>query len=107
MSAKPIKILIQRADRLGDMIFTLPVIEEVKKRYPHVSIHILTSKLNKDLIESHPLVDKCIIVNLDEKWLSAFRDLISNVKEEQYTIYISLWNNPADGLVRKISWNSN
>ena len=45
-------VLVLRYDRIGDMILTTPVFRELKKTYPNISISVLASKDNKDVISS-------------------------------------------------------
>ena len=52
------KVLILKYDRIGDMIVTTPIFRELKKSYPGISISVLASNLNKDVIKYNPYVDK-------------------------------------------------
>ena len=38
------KICIERSDRMGDMILTLPVIQAIKEKNPQATFHIVASK---------------------------------------------------------------
>ena len=38
------KICIERSDRMGDMILTLPVIQAIKEENPQATVHIVASK---------------------------------------------------------------
>ena len=38
------KICIERSDRMGDMILTLPVIKGIKDQNPNTIIHVITSQ---------------------------------------------------------------
>ena len=40
------KICIERSDRMGDMILTLPVIQAIKENNPHAIIHVIASQKN-------------------------------------------------------------
>ena len=40
------KICIERTDRMGDMILTLPIIQGIKELNPQVEIHVIASKKN-------------------------------------------------------------
>ena len=52
------KVLILKYDRIGDMIVTTPIFRELKKSYPDISISVLASNLNKDVIKYNPYVEK-------------------------------------------------
>jgi heptosyltransferase I len=88
------KILIQRADKLGDLVLSLPVIENLKDNYPGLEIHVLTSNVGAEFLQNNPLVDKVYIVRWSKKWFNEYTSLIRRLKKEKYDIYLSLWNNP-------------
>ena len=50
------KICIERTDRMGDMILTLPVIQGIKQKNPQAIIHVVAShknlKICKHLVRS-------------------------------------------------------
>ena len=43
------KICIERSDRMGDMILTLPVIQGIKEKNPQSIIHVITSPKNSKI----------------------------------------------------------
>jgi ADP-heptose:LPS heptosyltransferase len=90
------KVLVQRADKLGDVIFSLPVIENIKKYMPHVTIDFLTSALGSEFLQTHPLINKTLVVKRDNKnqIVGQYR-LIRDIKQEKYDVYLSLWNDPS------------
>ena len=54
-------VLILRYDRIGDMIVSTPIFRELKIAYPNISISVLASKENKDVIKNNPYIDKVYI----------------------------------------------
>ena len=40
------KICIERSDRMGDMILTLPIIKGIKEKNPNATIDVVASKKN-------------------------------------------------------------
>ena len=54
------RVLILKYDRIGDMIVTTPIFRELKNAYPNISISVLASKVNKDVIRYNPYIDKNI-----------------------------------------------
>ncbi|MFC1770928.1 glycosyltransferase family 9 protein [Candidatus Margulisiibacteriota bacterium] len=91
------KILVQRADRLGDLVLALPVIESIKKTYPHYEIDLLTSPIGKELVTDHSLINKVKVIDLSLKgraWFDSYKKHIEDIKKEKYNLYLSLWNNP-------------
>jgi ADP-heptose:LPS heptosyltransferase len=83
------KILVQRADRLGDVVLALPVIEALKENFPDVEISFLTSKIGADFVSNHPHISK--IYTYDPEAGNYF-ELIKEIKGQGYIAYISLWN---------------
>ena len=52
------KICIERSDRMGDMILTLPVIQGIKEKNPQAIIHVISSKKNSKICNQFSLIDK-------------------------------------------------
>ena len=69
------KVLILKYDRIGDMIVTTPIFRELKKSYPDISISVLASNLNKDIIKYNPYVEK-IYTNYKNNLLFDFGKLL-------------------------------
>ena len=57
------KILFLRYDRIGDMIITTPIFRELKDKFPHVSITVLASKSNHEVLINNPYIDNIVINN--------------------------------------------
>ena len=47
-------VLILKYDRIGDMILSTPIFRELKTAYPDISISVLASKENRDVIKNNP-----------------------------------------------------
>jgi lipopolysaccharide heptosyltransferase II len=62
----PKKILVIRADRIGDMILATPIFEPLKERYPKAKITCLASSLSSPLIEGNPYIDDIMVY--DPPW---------------------------------------
>ena len=69
------KVLILKYDRIGDMIVATPIFRELKKSYPGISISVLASNLNKDVIKFNPYVEK-IYTNYKNNLLFDFGKLL-------------------------------
>ena len=52
------RVLILKYDRIGDMVVTTPIFRELKNAYPNISISVLASEENKDVIRYNPYIDK-------------------------------------------------
>lgn len=103
-SDKPIKICIQRADKLGDVILSLPVIDNIAEKYPTAELHVLTSEIGKVFLENHPKISKIHVCNTDDKWVSeSYKTLLRTLRAEKYDVFISLWNHPKMAVAARVS----
>ena len=59
------RVLILKYDRIGDMVVTTPIFRELKNAYPNISISVLASEENKDVIRYNPYNQFCqLLMNL-------------------------------------------
>lgn len=54
-------ILIVQTSFLGDTVLTLPLLSEVKRRFPKSKLSLLCSPYAKELLGDHPAIDEIII----------------------------------------------
>ncbi|HIE81812.1 MAG TPA: lipopolysaccharide heptosyltransferase family protein, partial [Candidatus Poseidoniales archaeon] len=82
------KVLVLKYDRIGDMIVATPIFRELKNKYPNISISVLASKGNRDVIKYNPYVDN-IYTNYKNSFL---KDLLSLLKlrKEKFDVCIEL-----------------
>ena len=80
------KICIERSDRMGDMILTLPVIQGIKEKNTQAIIHVIASQKNSKICKQFSLIDKIF-----EKTTlpSSFSDLKNSINEEIYDYYFT------------------
>ena len=69
------RICIERTDRLGDMILTLPVIQGIKEKNPEASIDVVASKKNLKICQLSNLIDKILTCF---SWVFFFHKVFSN-----------------------------
>lgn len=55
------KVLILRPDKLGDMVITFPLIDALRRHYPHLKIYLLTSERNFPLVKDDPRIEKVYV----------------------------------------------
>ncbi len=58
---KTLRILVSRADRLGDLVLSTPVFSELRKKYPSAWIACLTFLENREVIAGNPYINKVIL----------------------------------------------
>lgn len=80
------KICIERSDRMGDMILTLPVIQGIKDKNPHAIVHVIASQKNSKICKQFSLIDK---IFEKSKLSSSFNDLTQSIREEKYDYYFT------------------
>ena len=92
---QPKKILIQRADRLGDVICTLPVIDALQKKFPNTQLDYLTSSIGSTFLKSHKYLKKIHTLEIKNNQIKEKKALVNLLKKETYDVYLSLWNHPS------------
>ena len=80
------KICIERSDRMGDMILTLPVIQAVKEKNPQAIIHVIASQKNVKICKQYRLIDK---IFEKSKISSSFNKLRKSISAENYDYYFA------------------
>ena len=81
-------VLILKYDRIGDMVVSTPIFRELKISYPNISISVLASKANKDVIKNNPYIDK-IYTNYKN---NVFNDLptLLKLRKKNFDVCIEL-----------------
>lgn len=80
------KILFMRYDgKIGDMVINTLMFREIKKKYPHIEIGVVTKEGAKAIIENNPNVDKIYEYQKDRK---SIKKLASKITEEKYDLVI-------------------
>jgi heptosyltransferase II len=54
-------VLVVQTSFLGDTVLTLPLLAEIKRRYPSGKLSLLCAPVGRDLLESHPGIDEIIV----------------------------------------------
>ncbi len=80
------KICIERSDRMGDMILTLPIIQGIKEKNPNASIDLVASKKNLRVCQLSNLIN---ITYEKTNNSSAFKELTKSIRQQQYDYYFS------------------
>ena len=80
------KICIERSDRMGDMILTLPVIQGIKEQNPQAIVHVIASQKNSKICKQFSLVDK---IFEKSKLSSSFNNLTKSIIAEKYDYYFT------------------
>ncbi|GAA6325597.1 glycosyltransferase family 9 protein [Fusobacterium ulcerans] len=80
------KILFMRYDgKIGDMVINTLMFREIKKKYSHIEIGVVTKGGARIIIENNPNVDKIYEYQKDRK---SIKKLASKITEEKYDLVI-------------------
>ena len=80
------KICIERSDRMGDMVLTLPVIQGIKEQNPQAIIHLIASQKNSKICKQFTFIDK---IFEKSKLPSSFNNLTKSIIAEKYDYYFN------------------
>ncbi|MBU1863260.1 MAG: glycosyltransferase family 9 protein [Candidatus Omnitrophica bacterium] len=106
------KILIVNPFGIGDVLFSTPLIRNVKKWDPEAQILYLCNKRVAPLLTNHPLIDKIFIYERDDfdmtrkksisKWLMKIFSFLGAIHKERIAILIDLSMHPQFGFFGKL-----
>jgi lipopolysaccharide heptosyltransferase II len=103
------RILIINTYGVGDVLFTIPVIKNLRQAYPGVHIAYLANRRNEDFLKVNSDIDKVFVYERDEfvavyrqnpltfyrKWLELFK----SIKKEGYDLVLDWSLNSTFGLL--------
>lgn len=75
----PLKILVIKTAKIGDLVCATPVFREIKRKFPEARITALVTDQTKDILKNNPYVNKVILL----KDYSKFK-LIQRLRAEKY-----------------------
>lgn len=58
---RPLRILVTRADRIGDLVLSTPVFSALRRKFPEAWIACLTFCENREIVEGNPFLDEVIL----------------------------------------------
>jgi len=70
------KILVVQTSFLGDTVLTLPLLSEIKRRFPRSKLSLLCTPLGRQLLLDHPVIDEIIVDDkkkTDRGWIGLWR----------------------------------
>ncbi|MBQ2871215.1 glycosyltransferase family 9 protein [bacterium] len=93
MSKLADKILVIRLGAIGDVVHTMNTFRAIKKQYPDVSIHYMTTKTQACFLENDPDIEKVVVVDKNEFKFAKSKPLVQRLKAENYDLVINLQPN--------------
>ena len=83
------KILVSRQhNQMGDMMLAIPALRAIRETYPEAQVGVVTSALNRDVLENNPYVDHVFTYN-KHSLVSAIR-MMRAVRRERFDLAIAL-----------------
>jgi lipopolysaccharide heptosyltransferase II len=70
------RVLVVQTSFLGDTVLTLPLLSEIKRRFPGSQLSLLCTPLGQELLTGHPVLDETIVDDkkgADRGWLGLWR----------------------------------
>lgn len=92
MAEKIKKILITRADRIGDLVLSTAVFPELRKKFPSAHIAALTFRENEALLQGNPFLDEVILYDKkgpEKYWLGNFW-FAQKIKKKNFDVVVHL-----------------
>jgi len=83
------KILVIRADRIGDVILSTPSLTALRKRFPKAHISLLVNLYTKDLMIGNPVIDKVIAYHSEISLFSKLR-FIRDIRRRHFDLIVVL-----------------
>ncbi len=85
------KVLVVRTGAIGDVVHTTNLIHSLKKAYPDITLHYLTSSVIKPLLVEDFCIEKVLTINPKFNLFSSYtKELAQELKQEHYDIAINL-----------------
>ncbi|MDR2396035.1 MAG: DUF374 domain-containing protein [Endomicrobium sp.] len=84
------KILIVQPSRLGDIIFSLPTLAAIKKKYPHARLSWIVDERCFEILEDNPLLENIFVWNRKQKSIKYYIDLMKTLRKQKFDLSIDL-----------------
>ena len=81
------KILVVRFSSIGDIVLTSPVVRCLKQQIPNATIHFLTKKSFRPLVDNNPYIDQVYAID------KSIDECLPRLKNEKYDFVVDLHNN--------------
>lgn len=81
------RILVVRTDRIGDVILTLPMLEVLRKCFPHAHIAMLIRRYTKELVDENKNIDEMLFYD-NGNALHPFYQMVSALRRGKFDVAI-------------------
>ncbi|MBM4260399.1 MAG: lipopolysaccharide heptosyltransferase II [Deltaproteobacteria bacterium] len=82
------RVLLVQTSFLGDTVLTLPLIAEIKRRFPAAHLAVLCNPAGYDILQNHPAIDELIVDDKRraDRGLSGLRRQAQQLKEKSFSL---------------------
>jgi len=84
------KILIIQPSRMSDIIFSLPVLSVIKKKYPNAKLSWIVDEKYAEILNDNPLLESVFIWNKERISLNYYRALRRQLRKQKFDLSIDL-----------------
>lgn len=84
------KILIIQPSRIGDIIFSLPVLAALKRKYPHAAISWIVDERCAGMLEDNTLLDNIFIWDRTQRSYGYYKELKKRLRRQRFDLSIDL-----------------
>lgn len=76
----PRRILVIRLDRLGDVILSTPMLEALRRRFPHAFIAMMVRPACREIVEGNPSLDEVLLYDKGLPASGLWRDVRATIQ---------------------------
>jgi lipopolysaccharide heptosyltransferase II len=84
------KILIIQPSRIGDIVFSLPVLSAIKKKYPKAQLSWIVDERCAEILEGNPYLEKIFIWNRKRLSFKYYKNFRQQLREQKFDLSIDL-----------------
>jgi len=84
-------VLVLQTSFLGDTVLTLPLIAELRRRFPVKKLTVLCLPLSRELLQDHPAIDEIIVDDKRraDRGIAGMRRKAAALKAKQFTLAVT------------------
>ncbi|MDR3281571.1 MAG: DUF374 domain-containing protein [Endomicrobium sp.] len=97
------KILIVQPSRIGDIVFSLPVLVAIKKKYPNSRISWIVDERCAGILENNPNLENIFVWNRKKFSFKYYKNLSCNLKGQKFDLSIDLHGLAKSAMLVKIA----
>ncbi|MDR1418000.1 MAG: DUF374 domain-containing protein [Endomicrobium sp.] len=97
------KILIVQPSRIGDIIFSLPVLNAIKERYPNARLSWIVDERCFEILEGNPILENISVWDRKQISFKYYRQLMKTLRKEKFDLSIDLHGLAKSALLVKLA----